>query len=795
MAPVITDELIHSFYGVTGEPFPEYDSYLAKKRQKEQKDSYSEEAFTADRNNEMQMGMTAFDVQGEDVLSSSTEVGYASNAPTRPPSPNNTIYGQETGITGTKGHSFIGPLPQNNYHYDPSNWALVPVTSAAEIFLDPAADMRKRDIDLGEPVVMRPTREEPLANVVTILGHIPLARAILGGGSTTAIYGSDPEWWKGTKIELASVSHSEEPHNQSAYDLKEETERLMAFMSCSTRSYGSVVPLSQLGALKNAKASDGVNISTNAERFLTAWSEMAMQLNLHNTIHSANLFQTVALHIREGEEEDETPSFYIIDLKLERNIDSEPRTLYDGVDETLWGGDVDGTTKENYCLHKFPPVLFIRVRNLDASRPGLDMDVPRTWYVDRYLEKNMDAAKAMRRKRSEYRQAIKSLQEREDKLDRIVYPIKEKGKECDKANEQKVNNHTFMTNNLLQSTINYLDPSRAMERAAKQDGENEEDKKIEMSGASVQLGKGNGKDPNGVATPGVKQATIPKPPDPTEKRNKQLAEQLAKISAKVVDKISELQKQREQVQSEMMKLSKDFTGDGSPTHRYSLRGVSMGPAHTEQYILVDPSAELVAQQDEDEAIDIEVPSQWWHIQFSHEQPAKEKVDIESVVKAASESSGDVLLVYATDIACERQELNLSGGLKTFIEKDNEYFAQEIAVQSAAQNDPMDTDQTQKSLPSDPPPYDQLDWTENDGRWVVPPSAGQGFTPDPGPSVISDAEYQMNTDPYFYQNSYSNAYASNRDGFRDGEDVRMGGTSSERIEDVTDIENIEIRKGG
>lgn len=252
---------------------------------------------------------------------------------------------------------------------------------------------------------------------------------------------------------------------------------------------------------------------------------------------------------------------------------------------------------------------------------------------------------------------------------------------------------------------------------------------------------------------------------------------------------TELEKQRAQVQIDMAKLSKEFTGDGTPIDRYNLRGVSIGPDHTEQYVLVDPSVNSAAQQDEDEAIDVEVSSQWWHIRFNTEKPMKERIDMESVLKAASESSGDVLLVYATDAACERRELNLSGGLKTFVRMDNEQFDQELATHWER----MDTAEPQPDLPQGPPPaYD--DWTEHDGRWVgQPPTAGGGFTPDPGPSLISDTEYQMNTDPQ--HRNYANAHASYSHAPRDGEDVRMGGTSSERIEDVTDVENSEGRKGG
>lgn len=233
-------------------------------------------------------------------------------------------------------------------------------------------------------------------------------------------------------------------------------------------------------------------------------------------------------------------------------------------------------------------------------------------------------------------------------------------------------------------------------------------------------------------------------------------------------------------------MSKEFTEDGDPTNRYNLRGVSIGPEHTEQYVLVDPSAASTAQQHDDEAIDVEAVSQWWRVQFNSEKPVKEKIDVESVLKAASETSGDVLLVYATDAACERRELNLFDGLRTFVDMDNEHFNQELA----AHWERMDTSESQLDLPQElPPAYEE--YSENDGRWAHLTSGG-GFTPDLGPSLVSDADYQMNTDP---NHGYSTAYESYRNAPRDGEDVRMGGTSYERIEDVTEVENSEKRKGG
>lgn len=391
----------------------------------------------------------------------------SSNAPTRPPSRASIRSSQESGVTGASGNSFIGPMQEKDHYHNAHQWAVVPFTSSAEIFLDPDPDERRRDVSAWEPVVMRPLPGgNALASIITILGHIPLVRTTLANGSTVTDYGSNPEWWKGTKIELATVVHAEEPHHKSAYELMEETQRLMAFVNSSTRSYGSVLSLSQLDAVKAAISS---NIRTNpdAQDFLVAWSNISMQLN-----HYTNLFRTTALHFEPGKEDEKVP-FYIIDIGLGKNLASQARTLYDGADETLWGEDPDGTSDENYCLDTVPAVLSIRVKNHDESTPGLDMYIPHTWYVDRYLQENMEAAKDMRHKRSRYQRELESIEKRREKLLRVTLPSAEKSDERHNKQTRETPKKERAVNAkiLIESTIKYLIRPDPVEKSATNDKE------------------------------------------------------------------------------------------------------------------------------------------------------------------------------------------------------------------------------------------------------------------------------------------------------------------------------------
>lgn len=249
--------------------------------------------------------------------------------------------------------------------------------------------------------------------------------------------------------------------------------------------------------------------------------------------------------------------------------------------------------------------------------------------------------------------------------------------------------------------------------------------------------------------------------------------------------LTELANEREKTQATMAELSKLFTDPNStddlPKHRYNLRGVSIGPDHVKHFVLVDPrpASQEDAPEHEDGAIEVAAPSQWWGIEYLYSGLRKQPVEIENVLTAASETR-DVLLVYATDEACERTEFEPNEFLKAFVQKDNEYFSEEVAehLQNSMHAEP---DYQNKELP---PAYDSL--PPGDGRWVAPGAdpTSSGWQPDPGPSVVSDAEYHLNTDPRY--NQYVDFSASSS-AMRPNEDVRMGGLAVERIEDVTEEE--------
>jgi hypothetical protein len=309
---------------------------------------------------------------------------------TRPNSPANSenlqVSPQESGIIGSSYGTNFGPATKDSY--DLQKWAMtVPDATAAEIIpdVDPWDRIRGND-----PVFMKPlTDSDPLPALMTILGQIPLAQEVLlSAGGLINDYGGDPTWWSGTPIKLTEmVAESSQPAPDDARDLITETQRLMAFMIGSDRLYGSVEPLGSLRALKEAAASEQTQVKNGVDKFVLAWSNAVNSRS--DGPESAKLFRTLAFS-----EDVPELTFFQCEVPLEYTVDNAPISIYDAVDHYIWGGEV--TEAADNCLVETAPILVMRIVQNDTSVPGLKMQVPETWYVDRYMAENKIAARQMR---------------------------------------------------------------------------------------------------------------------------------------------------------------------------------------------------------------------------------------------------------------------------------------------------------------------------------------------------------------------------------------------------------------
>jgi hypothetical protein len=213
----------------------------------------------------------------------------------------------------------------------------------------------------------------------------------------------------------------------------------------------------------------------------------------------------------------------------------------------------------------------------------------------------------------------------------------------------------------------------------------------------------------------------------------------------------------------LLKHPNTTSEDPKPIIRYTLRGAAVadGSFYETTYALVDPALK-VQERDPDGTTSLDLPhevekAQWWRMRYSTiPYITTEKVSAEAVLKAASEGSRDVLLVYASDDAIKPRDFSLPDTLKTFVEQDNKFFEDELQEGFDTTDVPQDF-----SANTDwdaPPAYDSLDarWPAEDRQ-----EADGSWEPDPGSQVVGDNEYRASTE-YDYQADMSSNSAPSGD---------------------------------
>lgn len=307
---------------------------------------------------------------------------------------------QETGVTSQKGVHF-GPATRE--YYDASKWALTPRSSTHDVVLDPEPSDRRR-LD-GEPPFLRSAPSAPyLAPFLTILHSIPLAReALLCGEFLLRDYSFDDEWWSGSALRGSAATSTDES-NSSLSELDQviyETQRLMAFLDLTDRSYASVEGLARLDRVKDSN-SDHV-----LSNFISLWQE-AVQRRRQSSVQST-VFQStgVKLLVSSGEELGRQP-FSILELKFDQNHGEEDQSLYQAMDEMIWEGNM--TTEDTVAyLEKVGEIFTIRVMRADQDKGKRSIHVPATWYPDRYIEESKDVTRDMRLRKATIHKAIQEI--------------------------------------------------------------------------------------------------------------------------------------------------------------------------------------------------------------------------------------------------------------------------------------------------------------------------------------------------------------------------------------------------
>ncbi|KAF2755815.1 hypothetical protein EJ05DRAFT_78716 [Pseudovirgaria hyperparasitica] len=633
---------------------------------------YDDTAFSSDRygHSTQDGNIPAFQIDSVDDAG----MGYTSTAPTRPPSrvshrsvdsamhmvPSSSgcgstmgISGQESGVLGGNIAPYFGPPTKN--HYDTNQWALtIAGPTVSEAIPDVEIKSRKREDD--EPAFIKPLASgDYLPALFTILANIPMVRnALICPASVEQNYGHDANWWSGATIHNNGPTLVEEDSpRKAAADFIRETQRLVAFLDGTDRSYGSIDALVRLDAMQNPNNLFGTSVSESESlmaKFLVVWGSSVSLVAPDEAFPHLLYSRVVAPDIDQN--------VWCMNLQTSDEFPrSGVQTLYDILDEIVFGADEPGDQpgEEAFAsISTAAETLVFKIEESISSTKGLSMDIPEHIYMDRYLESNLDATAHMRREMMSHKDQFRKLDQHVESLH--SYHSSKSGK-----------------------THRPLDLLTAAMQAFRRPTDLEKEVYVEENKSSGQL------------------EHLPI----SETEHLSITNQLQERHRRIEHRIEYLKARRSEMVeafNDMSDLLKDLCEDPkrSPSALYHLRGVATQP--TIVYVLCD-------------TMDVNHAGQWWRLEFSHvNSPTssikKRKVNFGQVQAAIQEECRTALLVYASKNATEADLLPLPTALQEFVTHDNTLFEDERATMVTPS---ADWDDSARGLQTD------VDWDYNTDR--------------------------------------------------------------------------------
>ncbi|KAI9760210.1 MAG: hypothetical protein M4579_001826 [Chaenotheca gracillima] len=547
---------------------------------------------------------------------------------------------QESGVVS---NTQFGPATQE--HYETNKWALTTTQSSThEIILDPDPADRKRQ--KAAPAMLKPSPNGPfLAALLTILHSIPLGReALLLPNHLLADYGFDKEWWSGTPLRVSRVIETrEQMENVGRDDVIHETQRLMAFLDLSTRSYASVDALANLPLVQEQ------NVDSVPNSFLEAWADAIQKRTTVEGV--AGIFRSNGVRrYLSSNEEAGCQEFSILELTAIPNSDGFNMTLYEAMDSLIW--DETFTEHDFYAtLEAIGDVFTVMVSH---ATPGKGLKIPSVWYPDRYLAESRELAAELREKLTAGYKDI----EKKEKMAAQLRSFKPLG------------HHTSLDpRTMLDKVVTYLEGP---------------------SGEETQAGSRN------------TQQTSEN--DRLVRHLRTLAVNVTNKLQSLEAEIAEAKKDLRDVSSHFLTEPSEDP-KYNPTHRYHLRGLTTDANTTyilrdiqegEQgntldalsrgdqwwklrYSTADPNPVTMTTPTNSLKPEVIFPNDPPSMNTDKVTPLLQKVSEVQVLKAARDEGRSTLLIYASDNAVDKKLHNSKTPtvLKEFVEKDNDSFATEL----------------------------------------------------------------------------------------------------------------------
>ena len=541
-------------------------------------------------------------------------------------------YQQETGIIGADGQQF-GPANRN--HYEKGQWDLVPtgVHNTSEIV--PDTDTLQRVHTSGEPRLLKylPTGDYT-PNLLTICHAISGARqALLMRDRVQASYGQNEDWWRGEPISLPKIVNVEDqsaayPESDKYDELLAEVQRLMAFLSASSRSYASVGALMNSEVMRFASPAYSTQSQTYLEHFIEQWTSGACG-KLGEDSGMGRLFSTtVGTNASEGMH---TSDMTLIDMQVDIPQDGKS-DLPEQLDELLWDTKADNTVMSDNFIEEPAEVLVMRARQQNSTaNPQLRLEVPPEFYVDKYLQQNIEATRATRTQMADGRKRIAKIEEIEKKLKTWKHP---------KKNEQ------LDATLLLKHTSGHFS------------GQN----RIDVMNADK--------------TAHMSEEMKPAPPHYND-----IAQKLEKVISSIDNKLKVLSEEKGKTRKAIADMSRAPPSGLQPEdmkHRYTLRGVATKPNITYVLCPTDHGAEDEMHDDDSTPPGM----RWWRMDYdisaNGARLTKTKAEDYDVLRAVELEHSSALLVYASDLMNNAPDDGaLPDPLAEFVRRDNDLFLQEL----------------------------------------------------------------------------------------------------------------------
>jgi NACalpha-BTF3-like transcription factor len=617
----------------------------------EQSSSWDEGAWNTDRDGNVNMGDNNL-----------RPLGGTSTAPTRVPSPamgmgvpasrddedaqlaqalaasreeGQWSQQQESGVLHTDGtEQAYGPTNKDQSAHD-RQWGMVLSSQGAssEIVPDIERPEERKNAE-GEPRFLKTLPSgDYLPNFLTIGHSIPAVReALLLRDYIQAQYGKDSEWWRGHPIALPKIVHTENGAPADAEidkfdEFLAETQRLMATLDTSQRSYASVNALTKTELLLSAASLPPM------KGFIAKFCS-AVEARTDKYKEVTTLFETYIGTTNPAGMG--VPFATVFDLEV-NTIGEDRAQLMEVLDGLLWDVDTEGyEQRDNYIEHA-GGILVMQAKQTDPFAQKLQLEIPSTLYIDKYLQKNVDISRPVRVEIAREKERVAKINEIEKKLTKWQMP----GQQID-------------ARAMLQHTLGHF------------------------SGKNIADVENADREHGNVAN----STSTPEQPHYAE-----IAAKLEVIIANVDKKLERLAEQKESIQKTISRLSKSSPSQLEQEglkERYTLMGVATKPSIT--YVLRpkenrDEDDDLMSTENEDEITPDGM--QWWRIEYAVNgtQPriSKAKVEGDIVIQAVEVEHTSALLIYASDSAVDESKYDnsLPPALQAFVDDDNLNFNVEL----------------------------------------------------------------------------------------------------------------------